>query len=59
MGRVMDDIMDRVRAARAIVESEQGRSRERMRAFVFLSLMHPEIPLSERLRMAGEIAAKE
>lgn len=48
------DIMDRTRAAVCYVNSRAGS--ERIAMFAFLSLMHPEIPLEKRLRMANELA---
>jgi hypothetical protein len=56
-----DDLMERTAAAVcylnavAFPDSEQGR---RLEAFAFLSVVHPEISLKKRLKMAADIAKK-
>ena len=54
----MDNLMDRMRAARAVVESNHSASISyaRTRAFAFLSLMHPELSLKARLELANDMA---
>ena len=47
------DLMERTRAAVTLLNASP--SDRRIRAFAFLCLFHPEIPLAKRLRMAAEI----
>ena len=55
------DLMERMRAARAVVEShnQATESYARVRAFAFLSLMHPELNMRERLLLARDMAEQK
>jgi hypothetical protein len=50
--------MERMRAAGAYVEAHNpcSVSYARTRAFAFLSLMHPELTLRQRLELANDMA---
>lgn len=52
----MSEILDRVRAVVALENSKGNLSTRRSRAFAFVSLMHPERSLEDRLEIANDIA---
>lgn len=58
----MRDIRERVRAAGAYLDGHYPNDcemRERNAAFAFLTIFHPELSLTKRLRLATEMAKKE
>lgn len=48
--------MERARAAVYLLNNSNSLSGKRVHAFAFLSILHPNIPLARRLRLAHDIA---